>query len=322
MRAILVGSLVVALALGLWASCGGDDSGTPSDGGDDGDTAGGCTTTDQCHQGFRCVTPACNMVLPTLDPSGTNADLLDCPAPLTPLTGTVSVTVYVEDFQDNVAVEGAMVDLFLDNLADDTIDRTIGPADASGLITGVAGLPQRGVIAYRVHGGALPGGDVRATIEYDVAIPETDGQQVRFLSVSDRTYRLIPTILGIAPDASHGIIAGSFEDCAADPQAVEGIVARLLNSSGQDCHYDLNQRECYSRYFVDEFPSRIDNQSYSSADGLYAIAQVPPGDWTLEIRGRLTGATTEFPFDLLGRKTIRPTADSIVIVDVNPLDTL
>jgi hypothetical protein len=312
----------VGLALGLWASCGGDDNVTPGDGGEEGgDTGPTCARTDECHQGFRCESGTCNMVLPTLDPSGTNADLSECPSPPTPLPGTVTATVYVEDFQENVAVEGATIDLFLDNLADDTIDRTIGPTDASGLITGVAGLPQRGVIAYRVHGGVLPDGAVRTTIEYDVAIPETDGQQVRFLSVSDRTYRLIPTILGIAPDASHGIIAGAFEDCAADPQAVEGIVARLLNSSGQDCH-DLNPLECYSRYFVDEFPSRIDNQSYSSPDGLYAIAQVPPGDWTLEIRGRLTGTTTEFPFDLLGSKTIRPTADSIVIVDVNPLDTL
>jgi hypothetical protein len=316
MKAIWVGALVTGLALGLWASCGGDDGGTPGDGGETGPT---CTKTDDCHQCFRCISGACSMMLPTLESTNISTCLGNNP-PITPLPGTVTATLYVEDFQENVPVEGAVVDLFLDNLVDETIDRTLDPANASGEILGVDGLPQRGVIAYRVHAGDLPDGTVRTTIEYDVAIPDADGGRVRILSVSDRTYRLIPTILGFSPDASHGIIAGAFEDCPPTENAVEGIVARLVNSSGDDCH-TLNPLECYSRYFVEEYPSRIDNQAFSSADGLFAIAQVPAGDWTLEIRGRMTGATTEFPFDLLGRKVIRPAADSIVIVDVGVLAT-
>jgi hypothetical protein len=226
--------------------------------------------------------------------------------------------VYLEDFETDALVEGAMIDLFLDNIVDDTPDGTIGPTNASGEFAGVADLPARGKIAYRVHAGALPGGDVRQTIEYDVEIPEADGGRVRMLSVADSTYTLIVSILGIIPDADHGIIAGEFQDCAASAQSVEGIVVRMLNAAGDDCH-ELNQRECYSRYFVDSFPSRPENQAYSSADGLYGLVQVPPGEWMLEVRGRLTGASTEFPFDLLGRKQVRCNADSITIVDVNPL---
>jgi hypothetical protein len=316
MKGLWIGATAAALALGLWASCGGDDS-SGTDGGDTGDTAGGCTRTDECHQGFRCEEGSCNMRLPALDTLGSDMSCVGNNPPVEPLGTTVTATLYVEDFQDNYLVEGAIVDLYFDNIVDDTPDLTTPPANASGEVTGVTGLPARGVIAYRLHGGDLPGGTVRTTIEYDVEIPDADGGRVRILSVSDATFRLIPTILGIIPDADHGIIAGSFNDCAADPQAVEGVVARMLNAAGEDCH-ELNQRECYSRYFQDEFPARIDNQSYSS-DGLYGIVQIPPGDWTVEVRGRLTGSTTAFPFDLLGRKQVRCVADSITIVDVKPL---
>jgi hypothetical protein len=258
------------------------------------------------------------MVLPALDTLGSDMSCVGNNPPIEPLGTTVTATVYVEDFQDDYQVEGATIDLFLDNIVDDSPDATIGPTNAAGEVAGVDGLPARGVIAYRLHGGDLPGGTVRTTIEYDVEIPDADGGRVRVLSVSDSTFRLIPTILGITPDADHGIIAGSFNDCAASSQTVEGIVARMLNAAGEDCH-ELNQRECYSRYFQDEFPARIDNQSYSSADGLYGIVQIPPGDWTIEVRGRLTAASTAFPFDLLGRKQVHCIADSITIVDVNPL---
>ncbi|MBI5485790.1 MAG: hypothetical protein HY905_00505 [Deltaproteobacteria bacterium] len=322
MKAMWIGGAALGLALGLWVSCGGDDSGTP-DGGDtaggDGDTAGGCVRTDECHQGFRCNAGTCVLALPALDELPADLSCVGDNPPIEPLGTTVSATVYVEDFEDEVRVEGAVVEIFLDNIVDDTPDLTTDPTDENGEVPGgVAGLPARGVIAYLVHAGDLPGGMVRTTIEYDVEIPDADGGEVRLLSVSDTTYRLIPTVLGITPDASHGIIAGEFGDCAADPVSVEGIVARLVNAAGEDCH-ELNDRECYSRYFQEETPARIDSQPYSSADGLYAIAQVAPGPWDLQVLGRLTAAATDFPFDLLGQKRVNCIADSIVIVDVNPL---
>ncbi|MBI5501328.1 MAG: hypothetical protein HY907_13870 [Deltaproteobacteria bacterium] len=319
MKAWWIGGAALGLALGLWVSCGGDDSGTPDGGGDGGDTAGGCVRSDECHQGFRCQSGSCVMALPPLDELPADLSCVGNNPPIDPLGTTVSATVYVEDFEDDVRVEGAVVDIFLDNIVDESPDLTTDPTDENGVVPGgVTGLPARGVIAYMVHSGDLPGGMVRTTIEYDVEIPDTDGNEVRLLSVSDTTYRLIPTVLGITPDASHGIIAGEFADCAESPASVEGIVARLLNDAGQDCH-ELNDRECFARYFQEETPARIDSQPNSSADGLYAIAQVAPGEWNLEIIGRLTGATTEFPFDLLGRKRVNCIADSIVIVDVEPL---
>lgn len=326
MKRIAWGLCIAGLASGLAGACGDDDSGNPDAGdtaGDTtGDTAGSCSRTDECPIGSVCVPEShvCEMRLPTLAETGADMSCLGNNPPVPPLPGTVTATLYVEDFEDEYRVEGVTVELFLDNVVDDTPDLTVGPTDASGEVAGVAGLPARGLIAYRATGGTSPttGAAQRTTVEYDVECPDADGGRVRALSISDSTYRLIPTILGITPDADHAIVAGAFEDCADPAAEVEGVVARLLNASGEDCHV-RNPRECYARYFVDEFPSRIDNQPYSSPDGLYAIAQVPPGDWVLEIRGRLTAATTEFPYDLLGRKEVHAIADAIVIVDVNPL---
>ena len=342
MKTFWIGATALGLALGLWASCGGDDSGTPDGGADvgetsgDGDASAGCVRTDECHQGYRCESGSCVMVLPDLSAGAADLSCLDgctpactdpqvcelgaCVDPPPPEGTFVTATIYVEDFEDDYRVEGATIDLFLDNTVD-TPDATIGPTDVNGsfLVTpAIAELPAGRAIAYRVHAGDLPAGAVRTTIEYDVRIPAVDGEEVRFLSVSDSTYRLIPTILGITPDASHGIIAGEFGDCSTN--SVEGVVARLVNDSDRDCH-DLNPRECYSRYFVDDFPTRIDNQTFSSPDGLYAIAQVAPGEWDLEILGRLSASSAEYPFDLLGSKRVNCIADSIVIVDVPPLET-
>ncbi|MBN1771199.1 MAG: hypothetical protein JXB32_08070 [Deltaproteobacteria bacterium] len=318
MRRIGLGVCITGLALGLAFACGDDDNGNPDVGDTDGETAGGCTRTDECPHGMVCESGVCELRLPTLVETGADMTCLGNNPRPDPLGTTVTATMYVEDFEDEYLVEGVTLELFFDNVVDETPDQTVGPTNASGEATGATGLPARGVIAYRATGGTSPttGAAQRTTIEYDVEIPDADGGRVRALSISDSTYRLIPTILGITPDASHAIIAGAFEDCATDE--VEGIVARLLNASGADCHV-LDPRECYSRYFVDEFPSRIDNQPHSSPDGLYAIAQVPPGDWTMEVRGRLTAATTEYPYDLLGEKTVHAIADAIVIVDVNPL---
>ena len=316
MKRLGLGICIATLALGF--ACGDDDNGTPDGGDTTGDTVGGCARTDECPHGSVCVSNVCELRLPTLVETGADMSCLGNNPRPDPLPGTVTATLYVEDFEDDYRVEGISVELFLDNVIDGTPDLTVGPTNADGEVTGVAGLPARGVIAYRAIGGNFPTGEQRTTVEYDVECPDADGGRVRALSISDSTYRLIPTILGITPDADHAIIAGAFEDCAASSDPVEGVVARLVNAAGADCHV-LNQRECYSRYFVDEFPSRIDNQPYSSEDGLYAIAQVPPGDWTMEIRGRLTAASTEYPFDLLGHKQVHAIADAIVIVDVNPL---
>jgi hypothetical protein len=261
------------------------------------------------------------MVLPPLTETGADMSCVGNNPPPTPGTGVVTANLYVEDFEDEYRVEGAVLDLFFDNVIDDTPDATVGPTDENGQVTGIANVPQDNLIAYRLHGDELPGGEVKTTVEYDVETPEADGGDIRCISVSDTTYRLIPTILGIAPDPAHAILAGEFDDCAeppAEPEPTEGVVVRLVNAAGEDCHV-LDEHECYARYFQEEYPARLDNQPYSSADGLYAFAQVPPGVWTLEVRGRLTEASATFPFDLLGKKDVNAIADAIVIVDVNPL---
>jgi len=90
--------------------------------------------------------------------------------------------------------------------------------------------------------------------------------------MSTTTYRLIPSLLGISPDVSKGIVTGSLYDCDGDP--VEGGQVVLWNSAG------TIPAEVQVRYFVDDFPNR--NQPYTSADGLWILMDVPVGQWTVE----------------------------------------
>jgi hypothetical protein len=292
------------------ADDGSDDiAGDAIDGGD------GCVRTDDCSPGSWCNAGTCELALPTLVRTGADMTCLHDNPPPVPGTGTIDAVAFVEDFLDGTPVEGAIVDFFFDDVVDGTPDSTVGPTDAAGEVW-IAGVPRFNLIAYRVRDGDLPGGAVRETIAYDVRTPDVDGAALGLMSVADRTYRLIPTILGIAPDALHGVVFGRFDDCVENP--VEGFVVRFLTAAGEDCHV-LDGRECYSRYFVDRFPARIDNQTYSSADGLFAVLQVPPGMWAAQVLARLGDGSVTYPYDLVGEKAIGVAADAVTLVHVEVL---
>ncbi|MBI5487434.1 MAG: hypothetical protein HY905_08890 [Deltaproteobacteria bacterium] len=298
----------------------GEDAGAEADAEEAGADDGGvdplpCGRTDECLPGSRCNDGLCESVLPTLDSTGADLTCLrDHPPPI-PGVGTVALTVSVMDFTDEVGVEGATVDLFFDGIVDGSPDATVGPTDGGGRAS-AGGVPRDNRIASRVRRGDLPGGLVRETVQYDVRTPDADGALLRVWSVDDRTYRLIPTILGISPDAEHGVVFGKFDDCAGVP--VEGFVVQLVLETGEDCRA-LDERECRARYFQDRFFSRIDNQPYSSADGLFALLQVPPGSWTARVMGRLADDAPVFPYELLGEKRIVVIADAVAIVTVEVL---
>ena len=305
-------------------ACGDDDNGGNPD---SGDVTGGCAMSDECPIGSICddtASPAvCARVAPNIAEDVSPAPDLTClhnnPVPVSTCPGqTRTVGLYVEDFQDDFRVGQVTIELFFNNVIDAEPDATVGPTALDGTITGIANIPCDTVIAYRIQGTTTARNGaaiyaVKSSVEYDLETPATDGDQMRLLSVSDSTYRLIPTILGITPLPANGIIAGEFDDCAG--VAMEGVMARMVNSSGDDCH-ELDIHECLARYFVDSYPSRLENQAFSSDDGLFAVAQVPEGDWSIEIVGWLDDSVEP---TVLGRKAVQVIPDTIAIVDVAPL---
>ena len=91
-------------------------------------------------------------------------------------------------------------------------------------------------------------------------------------SVSSTTFRLIPSLLGVSPDPSRGLLTGQVLDCDGEP--VEGAQVVFRSPDG-----DIDTAQVV-RYFVDEFPNR--DQPTTSDDGLFIVIDAPVGQGRLE----------------------------------------
>jgi hypothetical protein len=243
----------------------------------------------------------------------------DLPPPGSPTDEMVSATFVVEDFEQGYVVEGVQLEVFYGNSTDgdpDLDDSNLDVTDVDGRVTAL--VPADRLIAYRVVGGPTPNyppGEVKTSIEYDVTTPAADGGTIDAISVSQATYMLISTVLGITPSPTLGILAGGFDDC--DGQNVEGVVARL-HAGGTCCG---TETRCLDRYFIDETPAQ--DQWWSSADGLFGVLQVPPADdYLLELHGIVSGSGCPGEMAVVGRHdNIRVIADAITILDFKSIDT-
>ncbi len=231
----------------------------------------------------------------------------------------VSATIAVEDFEQGFMVEGVQLEVFYDNDASGTPDldaTNLDVTDENGEVTAL--VPAGRSIAYRVVGGETPlypPGIVQASIEYDVPTPDADGGVVDALSVSQATYALISTVLGITPDPTKGILAGGFQDCGGDD--LEGVVARLFRPTGELCQ---GVSECLDRYFIDDTPAQ--DQYWSSADGLFGVLQIPTGSgYRLELHGIVPGHGCPGDMVVVGEHDgIRIIENAISIVDMKCID--
>jgi hypothetical protein len=134
---------------------------------------------------------------------------------------------------------------------------------------------------------------------YDV--PEGGNISDSLNSVSDITYRLIPSILGVSVDADKGVIAGTAFDCNGD--AIENAQVVVKDANGEI------PEALVVNYFVDSFPNR--DQEWTSADGLWVAANVPEGDLTVELY-----IYNGSGHDLIGITTVPSVADTINISNV------
>ncbi len=288
-------SALLALPLILIA-CSGDDGG---DGNDD----GGTTTPDRFAEfvnvtrdatgSFDCFTPGADWASTqwleqSIDPGN---------------VGTFPIQGGVQDFQEETAVYGATVGLFLADEVAGQPDIT-SVSDNNGDLT-ISG-PSCDPVTYRVttEGGPIP---TKTTYKAHQIYPYPTGPEITgatFTSVSDVTYQLIPGILGVSVDPDKAIIAGTAYDCtrdaaldpAIDTGKVEGVQVNIPDT-------------LQVHYFVESFPAR--EQLWTSADGLWVAANVPPGRLRVEMWGNVSGALT-----LLGATELISEADSINIANV------
>lgn len=216
----------------------------------------------------------------------------------------------VEDFQDEIPVAQATVDLWFDDVVDSSTDSQ-ALSDNSGIISIDAIACQK--MAYRVTTDVALTPTKTTYKAHHIYPPEPDGtvDEAEFVSVSDVTYQLIPTILGVTVDPDKAIIAGTAYDVMRDSATSTDIDAGKIEGA-QVVVYDENGEipdTLSVNYFTENFPDR--NQEWTSGDGLWVAANVPPGNLTVEMWGMVGGELT-----LLGATELFSEADSINISNV------
>lgn len=121
-------------------------------------------------------------------------------------------------------------------------------------------------------------------------------------SVSKTTYAIIPGILGVSVDKDKSVIAGAAYDC--NWMEVQGGQVKVVNVA------DGSEPDGVAiHYFRDSFPSR--DQPVISPDGLWLAANVPTGEWEIQLWG-LQGDVEVH----LGSTRLNTVADSINIANI------
>jgi hypothetical protein len=186
--------------------------------------------------------------------------------------------------QNLVSMEGQILDFETDDAVPDATlevwygDEVVGPADlevvsdASGNVSGslMTCTPQALLVStdplleetkptYEFHG------------IYDAG-ESLSGQE--FNSVSEVTYRIIPSLLGVSPDPEKGTAAGTAYDRLGEEVEGAQVIVR-------DKDTGAIADGVVVKYFVDDFPNR--NQPHTSPDGLWVAINIPVGSWRVEM---------------------------------------
>jgi hypothetical protein len=272
---------------------GNGDTDVDTDAGDTDVTVDGLTLTDVITVStppvgdFTCLPAPGTWLTQTIDPSC----IVDVP-----------IQGRVEDFESGDGVGDLTVELWLsDNLS--------GTADVSMTSDGDG----------NVSGGNAPTctpWTSRVTSADDSTLPTiqehwSDGpgtpMGAYFNSVSSSTLALMTTLLGVTPDPAMGVIAGTAYDCGGEggDSLAENIQVIVRAADGS---YPNTQD---IRYFVDEFPNR--QQTATSADGLWMIANIPPGDVVIEAYAAPEAGQ---PARLIAQTKAQVFAGALIISDV------
>jgi hypothetical protein len=216
----------------------------------------------------------------------------------------------VKDFErEDEVVDDATVSLWYDDAAVGAPD-AIAVSDDEGLMS-IDG-PSCQPVTYKVN--TDPGRQqTRDTYKAHQiwTTPPAGNIDAEFISVSEATYLVIPSILGQDVLPGMAIIAGTAADCTRavdaskddDGGKVEGVQVIVYDADGNI------PENLVVKYFVEDFPDR--KQKYTSADGLWVAVNVPPGPLRVEMWGWVDGARK-----LLGASELVSYPDSINIANV------
>ena len=222
--------------------------------------------------------------------------------------GIAAVNATVTDFETEESVPEPTVDLWYADAVSGIPDTTV-TGDVGGLLS--IDTPACDPHTYRV---ATNPNVVETKTTYkahNITGPDDGARTADFLSVSDITYRLIPTLLGVAVDTDKAIIAGTMFGCGRNPalpseddtEKVEGVQVIVYDDAGNI------PPEMQINYFTERFPNR--DQLHTSPDGLWVASNVPPGRLRVEAWGLIDGTLT-----LVGATVLDSEADSINIANI------
>ncbi len=227
------------------------------------------------------------------------------PDPSGPGVGMVNVTFGAVDYEGDIPIDAAYtLDVYFNNecgVGDPDATVSVGPGER---ISAPVAVPNHRHICVLFH--AIEG-QFRQTVEHDKRTPEDDPESdldgaMEAITVKESTYLVIPATLGISIEAGKGIVMGGFDDCAENPLA--NVVASV----------DSDDPNIAIRYFVDEFPNR--EPVTTTEDGLWGILNVPPGEVTVQLEGRLEDGSD---LVLLGQRLVRVQQDTINFANIGVL---
>jgi len=290
----LVAVLAAACAGGDKDSTGGDDTDTTTE-----PTENVLSLTEEATGDWSCFTPAASFgeaewLEQTLDPT----KVVD-----------LSVAGTVLDFEEDIPRGNTEVRLWFDDDVAGTPDAS-AQAASDGKVSLTA--PSCTALSYLAYPNpelaeAKPTYKAHQVYGYQ----EAGSFEAEYISVSTNTYLVVPAIVGISPDPTKSVIAGTAFDCSRSPDTLSDVDAgKVRNVEVVVRDLDGNRVEgVYVRYFVEKFPDR--DQQHTSADGLWTAINVPPGTFRLEMWGLIGGEER-----LLGSTVLQTQADSINIANI------
>ena len=181
-----------------------------------------------------------------------------------------SMAGQVMDFQDDGPVDEATVEFFFADAIFGAPEETV-TTDANGVFNVEMNTCEP--FTYRVTTDPVLDA-TKVTIESHDVLPNMGAINPvshELNSVSSTTYALIPTLLGVSPDVTKGIVAGRAYDC--EGNNIEGLQVVIDDGNGNI------PLDVVAKYFIDDFPNRA--QAHTSADGLWILMDVPVGNWVV-----------------------------------------
>ncbi|GEM_PF-2028524 len=193
---------------------------------------------------------------------------------------TGEITLFVEDFQDDVAVPEAHVEVWPANNpseADPSFppedDEEAGTSDLNGFVVVPDGHVRSCQLFAARNFTSFEPPETYQTYQINFVVSGPAPWTETITSVSFATYQLVSLSLGVEAEDGKGIAAGRFKDCDGEPIGNAETEVGLLNMADGS----FTPAPGYStRYFNAEEDPDIDQNHLAVGAGLYGALNVPP----------------------------------------------